>query len=77
MDRASGGRKVTKKWAVNYEIPFARAQNQLHAANISFGGETIGRKRPIFWPQPADSLLDTNIILSDKQMLFQADFVSR
>jgi hypothetical protein len=61
MDRTGNGRKVTKKWAVNNEIPFARAQNQLHAAKISFGGETIGKKRSVFWPQPADSLLDTII----------------
>ena len=39
-----------KEMAMNYEIPFARAQNQLHAAKISSGGDKIGKKRSIFRP---------------------------
>jgi hypothetical protein len=65
--------------AMNYEIPFARAQNQLHAAKISSEGDKIGKKRSIFWPYLADSLLNTNISsrISErffKQISFHAKF---
>jgi len=64
---------------MNYEIPFARAQNQLHAARISFGDETIGKKKSIFWPKQADLLLNTDISSriserSFKQISFHAKF---
>jgi hypothetical protein len=65
--------------AMNYEIPFARAQNQLHVAKISSSGGKVGKKRSIFLPQLADSLLNTNISSriserSFKQISFHAKF---
>ncbi len=68
-----------KEMAMNYEILFVRAQNQLRVAGISLSGGTVDIKGSIFSLQSAGSLLNTNISsrISErffKQISFHAKF---
>jgi hypothetical protein len=68
-----------KEMVVNYEILFARAQNQLHSAKISSKNGNLGTKSFICSPYFADFLLKTNTPsrISErffKQISFHAKF---